>query len=213
MGSIRPVLTDGYPIHQRSSRVRMNQAETATEEEPWVAVQTKPRYERISAQLLSEKGFLYFLPTYFERRRWSDRTKILEKPLFPGYIFCRTSLESVGSLLTTSGVLRVIGCSNRPEPIPDWEIEAIQRLVSSGVRVQRHEYLQVGTRVRLCSGPLAGTEGLLARKKDNCRLVVSVDLLRRSVSVEVDPDWVEKIPSLPGRNDRPQSQRREITAA
>ena len=179
----------------------------------WFAVQTKPRYERIASTLLTEKGLECLLPIYLDRRRWSDRIKTLVKPLFPSYFFYRAQSDSVTSVLATSGVLRIVGFANRPVAIAHSEIEAVQRVVNSGLAIWRHDFFQVGNRVRLHSGPLAGTEGFLMKRKSKHRFIVSVELLRRAVSVEVDPQWLERLPSpLPREQSRANCGRQVATA-
>ena len=159
----------------------------------WFAVQTKPRYERVASAIISEKGYPCFLPMYTETRKWSDRRKSLAKPLFPGYLFFRSRPESLGGVVATTGILRIVGYSGNAISIEESEIEAIQAAVDSGLNLEQHAYLEVGDRVRLESGPLAGLHGILSDRKNRCRFVVSVGLLRRSVSVEVDSRWLSPV--------------------
>lgn len=165
---------------------------------PWFALQIRSRYEKIAATLLHGKGYELFLPVYKSRRRWSDRIKELELPLFPGYLFCRFNPLDRLPILVTPGVIQVVGIGKSPVPVNDAEIAAIQTAVQSGLPRQPWPFLQVGQRVKIKSGPLQGLEGILLDFKGRHRLLLSVTLLQRSVAVEVDGAWVDPLPvSLP----------------
>lgn len=154
--------------------------------EAWFAVQVAPRHEKSVAALLSYKGYQHFLPTYRSRRAWSDRKKTIEVPMFPGYVFCRTMHRAAhGLVLTTPGVVRVVGFSGNPYPIPDDEIDAIRKVVLSS-ESEPVPYLKVGQRVRISSGSMAGIVGILVQIKNRHRLVMSVDLIMKSIAVDVD---------------------------
>jgi transcription antitermination factor NusG len=127
---------------------------------------------------------------YRSRRQWSDRVKVLELPLFAGYVFCRFDLKQRSSVLSTPGIRSVVSVGKSAAPIADSEILALQQIVNSGVCAEPYSFLEVGRVVRLLDGPLSGLEGILTEIKGRARLVVSIDLLRRSVSVEVDASWV-----------------------
>jgi transcription antitermination factor NusG len=133
------------------------------------------------------------MPTHRVRRRWSDRVKDLDVPLFPGYVFCRFNPTNRLSVLTQPGVTGVVSFGNGPCPLEENEIETLQTLVASGLAVQPWPYLHIGKRVRIGSGALSGVEGLLIQVKNECRLVVSVNLLQRSLAVEVDSDGIYPI--------------------
>ena len=152
----------------------------------WYALVVKPRHERVAAQNLRARGFEDFLPVYRARRRWSDRIKQLDCHLFPGYVFCRFPYHHRLAARTTPGVLSIAGFGKEPCPIPDPEIAAIQAVVASGLRAQPWPYLGHGQKVRIEDGCLAGVEGIVLRDKDALRVVVSVEILCRSVAVEVD---------------------------
>ncbi|MBI4875769.1 MAG: UpxY family transcription antiterminator [Acidobacteria bacterium] len=151
----------------------------------WYALTTKPQHERKAVQALNIQGFQTFLPFYKSRRQWSDRAKTLELPLFPGYVFCRFTLEQRLRVLASSYILSVICVGRQPQPVADQEIESIRTMVASGMRVEPWEFLEVGQRVRIQGGSLDGLSGLLVQEKDALRVVVSVNLLRRSVAVEI----------------------------
>lgn len=163
----------------------------------WYAVQTKTSREKFVAEILRGKGYEEFVPLYRSRRRWSDRIKEVELPLFPGYVFCKFDAGRRLPILTTPGVLLIVGHGRAPVPVEDTEIEALRAVVRSRLQAQPWPYLQVGQRVRIEGSPLAGMEGILLELKNSCRIVVSVDLLQRSVAVEVDHNWVRPIGPAP----------------
>ena len=160
---------------------------------PWFALQTKSRCESAVATQLRGKGYESLLPKYKSCRRWSDRVKELELPLFPGYLFCRFNPLDRLPILVTPGVLRVVGTGKNPIPVEDAEVAAIQAVMRSGLPRQPWPCPQVGQRVRVEYGPLSGLEGILQSFKGGHRIVLSVELLRRSVAVEVDESWVSPI--------------------
>jgi transcription antitermination factor NusG len=129
-----------------------------------------------------------FVPLYLARRRWSDRIKELELPLFAGYVFCRFGGGERAKVLATPGVTSVVGFGNQPAPVTEEEIHAVRTMIASGLPVGPWPYLRVGERVRIEAGPLCGLEGILTQVKDVWRVVVSVELLQRSVAAEVDRD-------------------------
>ena len=158
--------------------------------ERWFALQVKSRSEKIVGTIAHNKGFEVFLPLYESRRRWSDRFKSVEVPLFPGYVFCRLNPECRLPLLTIPGVSHFVGIGRTPVPIDDAEIAALQAAIRAGLGAEPCPFLEVGHRVRLEGGPLEGLEGLLVEIRKQQRIVVSVSLLRRSVAVEIQRDWV-----------------------
>src|ERR1041385_31532 len=156
----------------------------------WYALQVRSRKESFITAELQAKGFECFLPKYTSLRRWSDRVKELEQPLFPGYLFCRFELSNRRPLLLTQGVLQIVGTGRAPAPLDDSEISSLQLAVASGLPRQPWPYLEAGTRVKLQHGNLAGLEGIFVNFKGNHRVVLSVTLLQRSVALEVDLSWV-----------------------
>jgi transcription antitermination factor NusG len=158
--------------------------------EQWFAVRVKSNFERTTSLLLREKGYEEFLPTYRSKRSWSDRVKETSEPLFPGYLFCRFNVGQRFPVLATPGVVHVVSVGRKPVPVETEEIEALQRIVQSGVGVQRWPFLRVGQSVIVEQGPLAGVEGILTGIKDDFRIVVSVQLLQRSVAAEIDGNWI-----------------------
>ena len=153
---------------------------------PWCAVYTRHQHERSIGEMLEAKGFEVFLPLYESTRRWKDRRKVLSLPLFPCYVFLRGAHERRLPVLTTPGVHMIISRGERVETVPEEEIEAIRRIVEGKLSVEPHPFLRCGERVRVVRGSLEGVEGILTRKKNLYRLVLSVEMLAQSVSVEID---------------------------
>jgi transcription antitermination factor NusG len=165
-----------------------------TEANPgWYAIYTRHQHEKVIARLLSEKGFEVFLPVQTVARRWKDRTKQLSLPLFPCYVFIRGGLQRRFDIVTTPGFHSFVGFGDQPVTIPREEIEAIRQAFASGSRIEPYPFLRFGDKVRIRSGPLEGIEGILVRKKNLVRLVLSVELLEKSVAVEVDACLVERM--------------------
>jgi transcription antitermination factor NusG len=164
--------------------------ETAT---AWFALQVKSRWEKAVAASLRSKGYEEFLPLYCCRNRWSDRVKVVNLPLFPGYVFCRFEKGRRLPIVTTPGIVSVVGIGKDPQPVAPSEIEAIQALVASGLPVAPWPYLKTGDVVRVERGALEGVEGILTSLKNEFRVVLSITLLQRSVAVEIDRDFVSPI--------------------
>jgi len=156
---------------------------------PWYAVRTRSNFEKIASVALENKGLKPYLPTYRDKRRWSDRVVVSDTPLFRGYVFCRFNPLHRLPVLTTTGVISIVGCGNEPAPINDCEIEAIQLILRSGLATEPCPFLKEGQTVRVTRGALAGVEGILTKKKSDFRLVISVTMLQRSISVEIDREW------------------------
>jgi transcription elongation factor/antiterminator RfaH len=158
----------------------------------WYALYTRPRHEKQVLQELTNRNIEAFLPTYKIRRRWSDRYKIVEEPLFKSYLFVRVDVNRrYYEAVRPYGAVGLIMFDGQPAQIPESEIEAIRKLVDSELPYNPHPYLKIGRRVRVRSGPLEGCEGILIRKKGLSRLVLSVNLLQQSVCAELDADCVE----------------------
>lgn len=161
----------------------------------WYALVVKPQHERSAERALALQGLEGFLPCYRSRRHWTDRIKEIELPLFSGYLFCRMGLEERLKVLTSPGVVAIVGFGGRPAPVSPEEVSALRRMTASNLRLQPWPYLKEGQRVRIERGPLGGLEGILVRSKDFWRVVVSVDLLRRSVGVEIDREAIVPLSS------------------
>jgi len=163
----------------------------------WYAVRVRSNYEANVSAVLEHKGVERFLPTYRSRRKWSDRIKTLDLPLFPGYVFCRIPLEQRNLVLTTGGVVDIVSVGRIPAPLSEQEIEAVRTVVSAKAHAEPWPFLKIGEKVRINGGSLSGIEGILIRVKNSWRLVISVTLLERSVAVEIDAAYVS-----PGNGSR-----------
>jgi len=157
-----------------------------TDGDRWYALQVRSRWESSTATLLSGKGYQTFVPTYRAEKRGRGSAKELASPLFPGYVFCQFDAHKRLPVLVTPGVLSVVGRGRIPVPVEDSEINALQRVVSSGLRAEPWPYLEVGQLIRIHEGPLSGLEGIVTSLKGRRRIVVSVSLLCRSVSLEIE---------------------------
>src|SRR5262249_29650350 len=152
----------------------------------WFAIRTATGREKLVSSQLQNKGYEEFLPLYRSKRQWSDRTKELEFPLFPGYLFCRFDFSNRLPILVTPGVKLIVGFGKIPAPVSCEEIESLRRVVASGAEATPWPYLSVGQKEQVREGTLAGVEGILLQVKNSCRIFLSVELLRRSVAVELD---------------------------
>ena len=159
--------------------------------ERWYAVSVRPRHEKLVARYLEYQGLNYFLPVYRSVRRWKDRRKELDMALFPGYVIVNLNLRDRRGVLQAPGVVQFVTFQGQPAAVPDSEIRALESSMSAGLRPQPHPYLYQGRRVRVKRGPLVGAEGILIRRKERFRLVLSIDLILRSVVLEVDEADVE----------------------
>jgi transcription antitermination factor NusG len=157
----------------------------------WYALYTCPRHEKRVAEQIRQRRISCFLPLYRSVRRWKDRRKELELALFPGYVFVRFALRDKLRVLELPGAVRLVTFNGQPAALPEAEIELLRRGMAGRVGMAPHPHLQVGRRVRLRSGPMAGLEGILRRRKERLRLVVSIEMLMRAVAVEVDEADVE----------------------
>jgi transcription antitermination factor NusG len=160
---------------------------------PWYALCTRHQHEKAVAQSLVRKGFEVFLPLYRAIHRWQDRSKQLSLPLFPGYVFLRAELDRRIQVLTTPGVFHFVSNADRPIPVEQADIDSVRQLTEGGLGVAPHPFLKTGDWVRVKTGPLEQLEGILTRWKGTFRLVLSVELLQQSASVEVDAASVERV--------------------
>lgn len=164
----------------------------------WYALYTRPRHEKAVAKNLIAKGFTIFLPLYSAPHRWKDRTKVIMLPLFSCYVFIQWCAHRHLDVVTTPGVHSLVCCGDLPARIPQAEIEGIRQLVERSIKIEPHPFIRYGDRVRVTAGPLEGIEGILVRKKNFNRIVLTVELLGKSAAAEVDVSLVERINS-PGR--------------
>ena len=186
----------GGSLSEHKVRLLQNQQLTGSD---WYAIRTKANCETTSSALITAKGFEVYLPVYRARRRWSDRVKEIDVPLFPGYFFCRMAPEVRTPILSVPGVVGIVSAGIYPLPVNEQEVAAVRKLLTSGVVAGPWPFLREGQRVEVIRGPFAGLEGLLVKIKSQYRLVVSINLLQRSMAAEIESDWVR--PKLMGRRD------------
>ena len=159
----------------------------------WYAVYTRSRHEKRVSETFAAKSIEHLLPVYESMRRWNDRKAIVRQPLFPGYIFVRICPAERMKVVSVPGVVDLVGKQGCPTPIADHEITSLQTCLTAQKKMEPHPYLVTGRQVRIKSGLLAETEGILVRKRGQFRLVICVNLINRSVAVEVDAEDVEPI--------------------
>lgn len=157
----------------------------------WYAAYICANHEKRVAAQLAERSVEHFLPLYESVRRWKDRRVKLEMPLFPGYVFVRLALRERLKVVQAPGVVRLVGFNGMPAALPEEEMEALRKGLEHGLRAEPHPYLAVGRRVRVTKGPLAGLTGTLLRWKGNWRVVLTLDLIQRAVSVDLDASDVK----------------------
>lgn len=160
---------------------------------PWWVLYTRHQHEKVVAETLSGKGYEVFLPLYESVRRWKDRRKLLSLPLFPGYVFVRGAIDRRLGIVSTPGVHMILTRGDGTAVIPEEEIEAIRRTLDAKFLVEPHPFLNTGDRVRVKRGALEGIEGILVRKKNVFRLILSVEMLAQSVCVEIDATEVDPV--------------------
>jgi transcription antitermination factor NusG len=169
----------------------------------WFAAYTSSHHEKRVAECLGERGIEAFLPLYASLRRWKNRCqKSLELPLFPNYIFVRIEPREHVQVLAVPGVVSMVGFGRTLAELPDDEIDALRRGVAEG-KIEPHPYLTVGERVRIKAGPMTGLEGVLVRMKSNFRVVLTLDVIMKSIAVEVDIDDLEPVKDQPRANSGP----------
>lgn len=191
---------DGAKLYAATKQMG-NDLTTVTKPQPlqfredvrWYAAYTRANHEKSVAAQLTVRSVEHFVPSYVSVRRWKDRRVALDMPLFPGYVFVRMALGERLKVQTVPGVARLVGFDGAPEALPDREIEALQTGLAK-FRGLPHPYLSVGRRVRVKCGPLVGMEGVLVRRKGEMRLVISIELIQRSVAVDVNVEDVEAVP-------------------
>jgi transcription antitermination factor NusG len=159
----------------------------------WYAVHTRVNQEKRLAEQLAQRSIEHFLPLYESVRRWKDRNVTLHMPLFPGYLLIHIEIRDKLRVLQIPGAARLVSFNGNPEPLEDAEIDALRQTLGGQVRVEPHPYSQIGQRVRVKAGTLAGLEGILVKKKNEYRIVLSIDLIMRSIAAEVDIADVETV--------------------
>jgi transcription antitermination factor NusG len=162
----------------------------------WYAVTTQPRHEKVVAEQLQSKSIEAYLPLMSTPSRWKDRRVVIQRPIFPGYVFTHIDLCERQHIYSVPGVVRMLSFNGAPAVIDDAEIEAVRLCLISGTNPEPHLYLETGKSVRVKSGPLMGVEGVVARQKNLCRIIVSIAMIHQSVAVEIDAHLLEPIGEL-----------------
>lgn len=169
---------------------------------PWFAIRVRSRFDKVVSENLRSRNYESFATLHRVQRRWANRNREIEIPLFPGYVFCRFDPQARLPVLTCPGVVHLVCFGDGPVPLDEAEVEAVYAALHSNLPVEACPFVQAGQRVRVEQGSLAGVEGLVVRVKNRVRLVVSITLLQRSVAVELDTDRVSVV-----SNNRPYSFR------
>ncbi|HEV2522291.1 MAG TPA: UpxY family transcription antiterminator [Candidatus Acidoferrales bacterium] len=166
---------------------------SAGAEQNWYALFTRHQHEKSAALSLSSKGHDVYLPLYRSIRRWQDRSKQIWFPLFSCYLFVHGGMNRQVEILTTPGILQIVASGGRPAVVPNEQLDAIRKMIDCSFNVEPHPFLRSGDLIRVINGPLLGLEGILTRKKGSTHLVISMEMLGRAASVEVNRSDVERI--------------------
>jgi transcription antitermination factor NusG len=161
----------------------------------WYVAYTNANHEKRVAEQLAQKSIAHFLPLYASARRWKDRTVNLQLPLFPGYVFLQLALCDRLRVLQIPSVVRFVGFGGMPSELPAEEVESLRRAQAQGIHLEPHRFLSAGRRVQITAGPLAGRVGTLKRWKGNLRVLLSIELIQRSVLVDIDVSAIEPVPA------------------
>jgi transcription antitermination factor NusG len=168
----------------------------------WFAIYTAPRHEKRVAAHLESRAVDCFLPLYHTVRRWKNGSRVpLTLPLFPSYVFVRISQSERIRVLQVPGIVSIVGSASKPTAIPPYEIELLREQIDHLGNIEPHPYLAIGDRVRITAGPLAGLQGILLRKKNELRIVITVQAIMKSFSIETDVDEVEPVRSRTEQTD------------
>lgn len=177
---------EAHSATQRAALEEFGALPTGHYEPHWYAVYTSANHEKRVALQLAQRSIEHFLPLYESVRRWKDRWKKLQMPLFPGYVFVRLALRDRLHVLQIPSVAHLVSFNGQPAVLPDEDICVIRNCLNHGHKLEPHPYLQAGRRARVRSGPLQGLEGIILRRKNRTRFVLSFELIERSVAVEID---------------------------
>lgn len=176
---------------EKDPSMSLDMAAACPKTDDWYALHVRTRHEKAVAEALRSKGYEEFLPLYRARRQWSQRIAEIDLPLFPGYVFCRFVNAQPGSrIVTTPGVMGIIGFGGKPIPVDQNEMAAIRRVLETGIATEPWKFTPAGQRVRVIHGPLAGLEGIFVEAKTNHRLLLSLSLLQRAVAIQMDDSSV-----------------------
>jgi transcription antitermination factor NusG len=182
-----------------------------TEVLPWFALRVRSKHEQVASLHLRSRGYEEFSPSYKVERQWSDRKKTTDQSLFPGYVFCRLNAHDRLPVLTVPGVVGIVGFGDGPTTIPEEEVARVRAMLNSGLVVMPWPFLKVGETVLIEQGPLAGVEGILQEVKGKYRIVVSINLLQRSVASEIDRAWVRPVKPANGSELFPRTTPRRLS--
>ena len=187
MGSNTDILVE-LNARVADARIAFNDAAEIEEtaQVRWYAVYACANHEKRVADQFTSRSVEHFLPQYESVRRWKDRKVRLQLPLFPGYLFVHLAAQERLRVLQVPGVVRLVGFNGSPTPMPEEDLERIREFLGQGLRAEPHPYLRAGRRARVVRGPLAGMEGIVLRRKSRNRLVLSFDLIQRSMAIEID---------------------------
>jgi len=163
--------------------------------ESWFALVTKPRHEKVASEALNSKGLETFLPLIQRRHQYGHRSREFDVPLFPGYLFCRFNVSNRLPVIMTPGIVRIVGAGASPIPVSDVELMSLQIAMRERIPAHPQVFLRGGAKVAITEGPLAGIEGIVVKERDPLRMVVSIDLLQRSVLLEIPSARVSALPS------------------
>src|ERR1035441_3308082 len=163
----------------------------------WYALRVRSNHETVVQSGLRSRGFDEFLPVYRAKSRWSDRVKVTQRPLFPGYVFARFDPSNRLPVLMLPGFVHIVAFGNGPEPVDEAELHAIRRFVDSGLPITPWPYLREGEMVMVQHGALSGLEGIVLRATDSLRLLGCFYLFQRSVAVERDRESVKPLAARP----------------
>lgn len=183
---IQPHAGKPWTLNAQTSDVLRGDGKGAAEQEQWYAVYVCANHEKRVADQFAGRNLEHFLPKYESMRRWKDRKVRLQMPLFPGYLFVHMASQERLRVLQVPGVVQLVGLHGSPTPLPEEDINRIREFLGQGWQADPHRYLQAGRRARVVRGPLAGIEGIVLRRKNRSRLVLSFDLIQRSMAIEMD---------------------------
>jgi transcription antitermination factor NusG len=181
----------GSPITRSYMGVGVQDPQQSTVTANWYAVYTSANHEKRVAEQFAVRGIEHFFPQYESVRKWKDRRKCLQLPLFPGYVFVQIELTKRLCVLQVPGVARLVGFDGQPAPVPEGDLRRVREFLAQGFRAEPHRILKVGRRVRVKGGPLVGMEGIVARRKNGHKLVISFDLIQQAVAVEIAGEYLE----------------------
>ena len=176
-------MTQPITIDSEPNTLAVHRASTET---LWYAGYTSSRHEKRVAEHFAQRGIEHFLPLYETIHRWNNGRHRVQLPLFPGYIFVRIALQDRLRVIEVPGFVRLVGFNSLPCPLPETDINRMKEALTKGVLAEPYPYLTVGTRVEIRNGPMQGMTGILLRRQNKCRVVISVDLIMRSMAVEVE---------------------------